>query len=264
MNSRNKYGIKPVIANLLLLALLNGCASMPENPDDPYESWNRSTQAFNDDFDATIMEPLAKGYLFTTPEPVNRGVTNFFSNIDDIGVSINSLLQFKIKQGSMDMGRFLVNTTVGIVGVMDVATLIDLPKHNEDFGQTLGVWGVPPGPYLVLPFWGPSSPRGTAGLVGDALMDPVNYTIFGGFAVSAIGTLSDAIDVTDTRAGLMSSEKMITEAAIDRYSFIKNSYQQHREYLIYDGSVPAKDVLLDMSFDDDPSYNLELSSPEEQ
>jgi len=266
MNTLKTLSDTSRLSSIVLLALLTGCTSAPKNPDDPWESWNRSTQEFNDDFDDTIMKPLAKSYLFTTPEPVDRGVTNFFSNIDDIGVTINSLLQFKLKQAGMDMSRFLVNTTAGVAGVMDVATMIDLPKHNEDFGQTLGVWGVPPGPYLVLPFWGPSSPRGTAGLVGDAFFDPLNYTLFASFAVSAVSTLADVVEVTDTRAGFMTSEKIVNEAAIDRYSFIKESYLQYREFQINDGNISDEDDLLelDMNFEDEPSYKLELYSPTEK
>ncbi|NOR69655.1 MAG: VacJ family lipoprotein [Methylomarinum sp.] len=266
MNTKNVSFTKTLLNSLLLLTMLNGCSSAPTNPDDPWEDWNRGTQEFNDDFDATIMKPLAKGYLFTTPEPIDRGVSNFFSNIDDIGVTINALLQFKLIQAGMDMSRFLINTTAGIAGFIDVSSMIDLPKHNEDFGQTLGVWGVPSGPYLVLPFWGPSSPRGTAGLMGDALMDPLNYTLFAGAAVSAIGTVADVVDVTDQRAGLMSSEKMVDEAAINRYDFIKNSYIQYREHLIYDGNVPEEDdfLELDIDFEEEPSHILELSPPVEE
>jgi len=211
------------------------------------------------------MKPLAKSYLFTTPEPVDRGISNFFSNIDDIGVSINDLLQFKFTQASMDFSRFIVNSTVGVAGFMDVASTVDLPKHNEDFGQTLGTWGVPCGPYLVLPFWGPSSPRGTGGLVGDALMDPLNYTVFGGFAVGIAGTTAHVVDTTDRRAGFMTTEKFVAEAAINRYEFIKNSYIQHREYLINDGNIPEDgdfDPYLD--FEEEPNHKLELSVPQEE
>jgi phospholipid-binding lipoprotein MlaA len=211
------------------------------------------------------MKPLAKGYLFTTPVVVDQGITNFFSNIDDIGVSINGLLQFKLTQAGMDIGRFIVNSTAGVAGFIDVASMLNIPKHNEDFDQTLGVWGVPTGPYLVLPLWGPSSPRGAFGLVGDALMDPLNYTVFAGFAASAAGTVADAVDVTDQRAGHMLTEKVVSEGAIDRYDFIKNSYIQHREYLIHDGNVPeddSYDPYLDI--EQTPDYNLDLSLPVEE
>jgi len=227
---------------ILLFTLLNGCASTPSNVDDPWESWNRSTLEFNEDFDDIIMKPLAKGYLFSTPEPIDRGVSNFFNNIDDIGISINSLLQLKFIDSATDISRFIINSTIGIAGVIDVATMIDLAKHNEDFGQTLGVWGVPSGPYLVLPFWGPSSPRGTAGLIGDGVLDPLNYTIFAGPAISAAGTVADILDSTDKRAGFMTTERFVNEAAINRYDFIKSSYIQYREYLVNDGEIPEDDL----------------------
>jgi len=263
MKTWNNLRVWLLIINLSLLTVLNGCASNPTNPDDPWEDWNRGAQEFNDDFDETIMKPLAKDYLIVTPEPVDRGVTNFFSNIDDIGVTINDLLQFKLIQAGMDMSRFLVNTTAGVAGFMDIATMIDLPKHNEDFGQTLGVWGVPSGPYLVLPFWGPSSPRGTTGLLGDALMDPINYTVFISFAASAASSVSDVLDVTDKRAGLMTTEKIVDEAAINRYDFIRESYLQHREYLINDGNIPEENDLLepDMDLEEDTGHKLKLSAP---
>ena len=256
-----------LFVGLLLSVLLSGCATTQEsNPIDPWENWNRKVQYFNDEVDEYAMTPVAKAYRWVTPVIIDGAISRVFSNIDDIGVTINSLLQFKLKQAGMDMSRFLVNTTAGVAGVMDVATMIDLPKHNEDFGQTLGVWGVPPGPYLVLPFWGPSSPRGTAGLVGDAFFDPLNYTLFASFAVSAVSTLADVVEVTDTRAGFMTSEKIVNEAAIDRYSFIKESYLQYREFQINDGNISDEDDLLelDMNFEDEPSYKLELYSPTEK
>ncbi|MGR9087085.1 MAG: MlaA family lipoprotein [Gammaproteobacteria bacterium] len=238
-------------APLLFAAFLTGCAGSAtpriSQDDDAWEGWNRGAQVFNDSLDDAVMKPLAKGYQAVTPEPVDEGVTHFFSNLGDIGVSINDLLQFKILQGGMDFSRFLINTTAGVAGFFDVAQKIGLPKHNEDFGQTLGVWGVPSGTYLVLPFFGPSSPRDAAGLLGDALLNPLTYvSVFGGAAVNAATAGSKVLDVTDTRAGLLSSEKILDEAAIDRYEFIKNAYRQQREYLIYDGSPPesAEDELL--------------------
>ena len=266
MNTWNKSITRSSIVILLILFVFTGCASTSGDLDDPWENTNRSIQGFNDDFDETIMKPLAKGYIFTTPEPVSRGISNFFSNIDDLGVTINDLLQFKLLQAGNDMSRFFINTTVGIAGFMDIATELDLPKHNEDFDQTLAVWGVPSGPYLVLPFWGPSSPRGIAGLMGDALLDPLNYTVFFGFGANLASTVADVVNVTDTRAGFMTSEKIVSEAAIDRYDFLKGSYQQRRNYLIYDGNVPeGNDFLeLDTEFEDPANYKLELLPPTEE
>lgn len=219
---------------------------------DSFEGFNRSIHEFNESVDKEILKPMAKGYMSVAPEAVEKGVTNFFSNVDDIGVTVNDLLQFKMTQGGMDASRFIVNTTAGGLGVFDVAEMIDLPKHNEDFGQTLGFWGIPSGDFLMLPFVGPSSPRDMVGMVGDALLNPFNYTfLFGGGLALSAGTAGlSALDVTNTRANLMGTEKMINEAASDRYSFIKHAYEQRREYLVHDGNVPNDDVDL---FDEDDS-----------
>jgi phospholipid-binding lipoprotein MlaA len=235
-----------LLSNVFAFSALMGCASTtaPENnKTDSLESWNRGTYAFNDKLDKAVVKPLAKGYQEITPKPVNESITNFFSNINDIGVAVNDLLQLKLLQGGMDLSRFLVNTTVGVGGFFDVAKKINLPKHNEDFGQTLGFWGVPSGTYLVLPFFGPSSPRDTVGLVGDALLNPLTYvSVFGGAAANAATTGSKILEVTDTRSDILSSEKVLDEAAVDRYDFIKNAYMQQREYLIYDGEPPENDI----------------------
>jgi phospholipid-binding lipoprotein MlaA len=233
---------------------LGGCATTGSDSNDIWQGWNRGTQSFNDDVDKAILKPLAKGYVAITPDPVDEGVTNFFSNINDVGVTINDLLQLKLLQSGMDLSRFVINTTAGVAGIFDVAKLVDLPKHHEDFGQTLGFWGVPAGPYLVLPFIGPSSPRDTVGLIGDALLNPLTYvSIFGGVAGSAATSGANVLDVTDTRAGLMSTEKVVNEGAVNRYDFIKNAYQQHREYLVHDGNPPSNDI--DLEDDDSSSSN---------
>jgi phospholipid-binding lipoprotein MlaA len=230
------------IGAVLLSSALGGCASSAKPPpdgNDPWESWNRDVHEFNQDFDKAIMKPLAKGYDDVVPNPVDESVTNVFSNINDIGVFINDFLQLKFEQGGMDVGRFLINTTVGVVGIFDVAKEINLPKHDEDFGQTLGFWGVPSGSYMVLPFLGASSPRDAAGLLGDALFNPLTYvSFFGGFAANAATAAATGVDATDTRSDLMQSEKILNEASIDRYDFVKNAYNQRREYLIYDGNPP--------------------------
>lgn len=234
-------------ASLIISGVLGGCATTPKssssNADDPLADWNRGAQSFNDDVDDVILKPMAEGYLWATSDAVDEGVTNFFSNLNDIGVTVNDLLQFKMLQAGMDASRFLINTTVGVVGVFDVAKHLDLPKHDEDFGQTLGYWGIPSGPYLVLPFAGASSPRDAVGLLGDAILSPLTYSfLLSGGLVNVISIASSAVDVADTRAGLMSSGKMIDEAAVDRYEFIKNSYLQHREFLVNDGNVPTQDA----------------------
>jgi phospholipid-binding lipoprotein MlaA len=232
-----------VLAAAIAVLLLDGCAGTPKNPDDPYEGWNRGAQKFNDNLDKYIMKPVAKGYRWITPAFVDRGITNFFNNLGDIGVSINDVLQAKFAQGGMDAGRFLINTTAGIGGFIDVAAKIDMPKHEEDFDQTMGVWGVPSGSYLVIPFIGPSSPRGIGGLAGDALMSPLTYAFLPSQAIySAISTGLSATRAVDARADVLEGEKIASEAAIDRYDYFKNAYLQHREYLLYDGKVPERDL----------------------
>lgn len=234
-----------LMSSLVISSVLGGCATTSTvNEQDPWEGWNRGAQEFNDDLDKAVVKPVAKGYLAITPKFIDNGISNFFSNLNDIGVTVNDLLQLKMLQAGMDGSRFLVNTTAGVAGFVDVATMIDLPKHTEDFGQTLGFWGVPSGNYLVVPFMGASSPRDVAGAVGDALLNPLTYTFVfagGGAAISAINAGAKTVDVTDTRADLIPTEKIVDEASVDRYSFIKNAYQQRREYLLHDGNIPEED-----------------------
>lgn len=236
--------------SLILVVLLNGCATAPstkvEDERDPWEGWNRNVQTFNDNLDKYAMKPVAEGYSWIMPDFANQGITNFFSNIDDIGVTINDLFQLKFSQTGSDGTRFLVNTIAGIGGFVDVATMIDFEKHNEDFDQTLGVWGVPSGPYLVLPFFGPSTPRGVGGLVGDAAMNPISYIDSGIITGSLF-----AVNTIDRRADNLITEKIATEAAVDRYDFFKNAYFQRREYLILDGNVPEEEDDLDVDFEGD-------------
>ena len=237
MNMQNLN--KPLLSSLILSITLAGCASTtPPPPSDPWTGWNHGTQDFNDGLDKHILKPLAQGYQYITPTFVNDGITNFFSNVNDIGVTFNDLFQLKFSQSGQDASRFLINTTAGAAGFIDVANYFDLPKHNEDFGQTLGFWGVPSGNYLVLPFYGPSSPRDTLGLIGDAALNPITYvSIFGGGVVNAITAGGRAVDVVDHRAELMTKEKILDESTVDRYDSLKSSYQQNREYLINDGKT---------------------------
>ena len=226
------------IVTCILTIMLQACASMPNSAvNDPWEDWNRDVQAFNDHLDDYVMKPVAEAYRWITPDFVDRGITNFFSNIDDVGVVINDFLQVKFEQGGMDTGRFLVNTTAGVGGFVDVASMIDLPKHNEDFDQTLGVWGVPMGPYMVLPIFGPSSPRGIMGLIGDALLNPLTYFGFISDLTSAISGGLGAVNAIDTRAELLEAERIADEAAIDRYQFFRDAYLQQRENLLKDGNI---------------------------
>ena len=225
---------------LLVLAalLLSGCATIdgPRDPRDPLESYNRAMYEFNDDFDRALFRPLAEGYDKVMPKPLNNGVSNFFSNLDDVVVLLNDLLQLKFKQGLSDLGRITWNSTVGLLGLIDVASHMDLPKHNEDFGQTLGYWGVGSGPYLVLPFLGPSSVRDSAGLVADWQVDLLAEV---DSEDSRWGLI--ALNAVDTRAGLLRASRVLDSASLDPYSFMRDAYLQRRQSLVYDGSPPQEE-----------------------
>lgn len=233
MKSNTSSNPLAFVFGVIFLIAVSGCATTSNDPRDPIEGWNRGVQVFNDKLDKYALKPVAQGYQWITPSFVDTGVTNFFSNIQDIAVTINDLLQFKLKQGGSDAARFLINSTVGLAGFFDVASYWNLEKHNEDFGQTLGVWGIPPGPYLVLPFIGPSSPRGTVGLIGDTLMNPVTYIDETAIRLGLFG-----LNTIDTRADFLTASKIAEEAALDRYEFLRNSYIQRREFLVTDGLVP--------------------------
>jgi phospholipid-binding lipoprotein MlaA len=218
---------------LLASALFGGCAH--NNARDPLEPLNRGIYAFNDAVDSVVLKPVATGYREVIPQIVRTGVTNFFSNLDDIVVVLNGLLQFKLPQALSDTARFLVNSTVGLLGVIDVATHLGLEKHNEDFGQTLGYWGVADGPYLVLPFLGPSSVRDGVGRMVDGRVDTVRWQDHVRTRNQFMG-----LRIVNTRAGLLGSEKVLETAAIDEYSFVRDAYLQRRRSLVYDGNPPPE------------------------
>jgi phospholipid-binding lipoprotein MlaA len=235
------------------LGLLGGCASVPGPPDerDPFESYNRAMYAFNDSVDKAVVRPVAQTYKDYTPRLLQTGISNFFDNLDDLTVLVNDLLQFKLKQAVSDFGRILWNSTVGIFGLIDVASHMDLPKHDEDFGQTLAVWGIPDGPYIVLPLLGPSNARDTVGWVGDIYVDPL-------FTLEEDGSIYwglIALRFIDTRADLLSASRVLEQAAIDPYIFMRDAYLQHRRNLIYDGNPPQEES---MQFDPDIDADLEL------
>lgn len=234
---------------LVLLLCLNSGTVMADakNTNDPLEGWNRNVQTFNDTLDDYFMKPTAEGYQYITPTVIDKGVTNFFSNIDDISVVANDLLQYKLLQSGQDFGRLLVNSTLGLGGLIDVASKLDLPKHNEDLDQTLGYWGVPSGPYLVLPVIGPSTPRGVLGVAGDTAANPINW-------INPVGIPwgTGGLRTLDTRADLLSATRIVDQASIDRYEFIRNAYFQQRNYLIHDGNPP-----LDQELEEEMDIELE-------
>jgi phospholipid-binding lipoprotein MlaA len=215
-------------------AVLAGCATSG-NPKDPIEGFNRAMFAFNDGLDTVIIKPVAKGYDAVLPSPVKTGVSNFFSNIADFFIGINNVLQGKVSDGASDFGRLAVNTTIGLLGVLDIATEMGLEKHNEDFGQTFGSWGVGDGAYVVLPIFGPRTARDTVGLVLDVKADPVGDLDH----VPTKNTLT-VLRLIDGRASLLPADKVIEEASLDKYSYIRGAYLQRRRNLIYDGNAPRQ------------------------
>lgn len=225
---------------MALLITLSGCATTGVVDErDPWENWNRKVHSFNETLDDNAMKPIAKAYRWITPKFIDTALTNAFSNIDDIGVFVNDALQGKFAQAGLDFSRFLVNTTAGLGGLIDVASTVKLEKHKEDFGQTLGSWGVPTGPYMVLPLLGPSSARGAFGLVGDAAMNPLTYL------APYISIPTNATELTDIRADLLDTEKTAeAAAAFGEYEFYRNSYIDRRQFLVSDGVESDEDDLL--------------------
>ena len=215
-----------------MAGLLGGCATSG-NPKDPIEGFNRAMFSFNEGLDTVIIKPVAQGYDTALPTPVKTGVTNFFGNIADVFIAVNNLLQGKVPEAASDAGRFLVNSTVGILGVFDWATDMGLEKHEEDFGQTFGRWGVGNGAYVVVPFFGPRTVRDTVGLVLDVKADPVAN-------VDHIPTRNTllAVRIASDRATLLPADKVIEEAALDKYSYVRDGYLQRRRSLIHDGNAP--------------------------
>lgn len=227
------YVKSTVLALALGMAmLLGGCATTAGNKD-PMEGFNRTMFAFNEGLDAAIIRPVAKGYEFVAPTFVRTGVTNFFSNVADVFIAVNNLLQGKPVEAASDAGRFLVNSTVGIFGLLDVATEWGLEKHDEDFGQTFGRWGMDTGAYLFLPVFGPRDVRDGIGLVFDIAADPlVNIN-----DMSVRNSLA-ALYIINNRAMLLPADKIIDEAALDKYSYLRDAYLQRRRSLVFDGRPP--------------------------
>jgi len=219
------------------VALLSGCATTStSNVNDPLEGYNRVMYSFNNTLDKVIIKPAAISYDAVTPDPIQKGVSNFFSNLNEITVIINDLLQLKFGQAFHDTGRFLLNSTVGVAGIFDIAGYAGHEKHNEDFGQTLAVWGVDSGPYFVVPFFGPRTVRDTFGLVADIYTDPVTYIDH-----TATRNAVTAVQVIDHRANLLGTKEVLDEATDDEYVFVRDAYLQRRQNLIYDGNPPEED-----------------------
>ncbi|UCE30993.1 MAG: VacJ family lipoprotein [Burkholderiales bacterium] len=226
---------------LALLAALAGCATTGSQTPrsaarDPLEPLNRAVFSFNDTVDRLLLEPAAKVYDEAVPELGKFMLRGFFGNIADAWTAVNNLLQGKPREAASDGARVAINSTFGFFGVADVASELGLEKHREDFGQTLGRWGVPPGPYLVLPFFGPSTVRDGLGLWADVAADRTEAVV-GSDAVAAV----NAVRIIDARARLLRAGQLMESIALDPYLFVRNGYLQRRRSLVYDGDPPPED-----------------------
>lgn len=232
----------PTIKLLLLTSLLQlaACASQPENPD-PWEGFNRKVYAFNDVADKYVAKPAAKAYQAITPNFLERGIDNVFSNLREFLNVIADLSQLKFQAAANDSGRFLINSTVGVGGFFEVASYIGLEKRTEDFGQVLGYWGVGPGPYVMLPILGPSTVRDSGGALLDSQIDALSQ-------IDHVSTRNQlrVLNLVNTRANLLKTESLLSG---DRYTFLRDAYLQRREYLISDGAV-AEDSFGEEEFEE--------------
>jgi phospholipid-binding lipoprotein MlaA len=246
------------VVGLVLAVLLSGCANAParedRDPHDPFERYNRAVYRFNDALDRNVARPVAVVYQEKVPQPARTGVNNFANNLSYPVVIVNNALQGKFGDAVADTGRFVINTTIGILGIFDPASKLGLERNNEDFGQTLGVWGAGPGPYLVLPILGPSTVRDASGLAVDSFyFDPMVTEIdtpdrYGVFLLRGI----------DTRARLLEADRFL-EDEFDPYITIREAYLQRRRHLIYDGDPPPDEFDDDWNddWDDDDDWEWE-------
>ena len=224
--------------NRFLLVLLVAFPIFGEEINDPFEDLNRDIFIFNEKLDEKLLKPAALTYRKVTPQFARTGVTNFFNNLEEIDTTINQVLQGEIKYAFNDAGRFVINSTIGLFGLIDVASKMGLERHEEDFGQTLGVWGFDSGPYIMIPFLGPSNPR-------DLLSRPISSFLSGTFAMedNDVKLTLVGIDALETRERLLDAETLIIG---DKYIFIKDAYIQSREYEINNGSTEDDEFLDDM------------------
>ena len=227
---------KSVLRTLLLMLLLAGaagCATTGNDPRDPLEGFNRAMYSFNDGFDEAIGKPVATAYRDLLPSPVRSGVRNFFANIADLWIGANNLLQGKPADAITDWVRFAFNSTIGLFGLIDIASEIGIEKHDEDFGQTFGRWGANDGAYVVWPFLGSSSVRDSVGLVFDIGLDPVLQ-----HKPVRVRNAMAVLRATSKRADLLDASRILEEAALDKYVFQRDAYLQRRRNQVYDGNPP--------------------------
>ena len=229
-----------VLRRALLVAALvaiAGCAATPSRDapsrDDPFEPMNRVSYRVHEVVDGQIVKPVIQAYVDYTPRLVRQGISNFFNNIDDMFSIINDFLQWKLDKAGNDMGRVMINTGPGLLGLIDIASDAGIPRGNEDFGQTFGYWGFPQGPYIFIPVFGPTTVRDGTGWIIRGYANPVGY-------IDDIATRNIlwTLNLVDLRASALQTESLVNQAAIDPYTFIRRAYLQRRQFLVYDGQPP--------------------------
>ena len=238
------------VLGVVFLLGISGCVTLPPNskrsPQDPWESWNRGVYRVNDKLDRAVLKPVAKTYVRAVPAPARTGISNVLSNLKMTTVMINDGLQGKFRAAAVDLARFALNLTVGFGGLLDPATQAGLARNDEEFGQTLGVWGVPAGPFLELPFLGPSDVRDGPARIVDFFTGPLHYT-----RNAEVGWGIFGMGLVDLRADLLTLEPTLN-TVYDPYAFIRDAYLQRRAYLISDGKV-SDEPLEDPGADDSPA-----------
>ena len=216
-------------------ALLGGCAAAPSR-DDPFEPWNRAMYEVHQVVDGHVVKPIAEAYVKTMPEQIRTGVSNFFGNIDDIFTGINNVLEGRGNQAGDDFGRVLLNSTFGIGGILDLASMAGINKDKKDFGITFGKWGAPQGPYFFVPLFGPTTVRDGTGVVVRYFLSPIGYINEIPLRNSLYG-----IGYLDLRAQALSAESVLDTAALDRYRYLRNAYLKNRRYQVYEGKLPPEE-----------------------
>ncbi|MBP9063532.1 MAG: VacJ family lipoprotein [Aquabacterium sp.] len=240
------------VLSVPVVLMVSGCAT--RHSPDPLESWNRDVFAFNDSVDVHVLKPLAEGYVKVTPDPVRTGVRNFFGNISDVWTSVNLFLQGRFKDGAASTMRVMVNSTLGLGGLIDLSTPMRLDRYREDLGQTLGVWGMPSGPYLVWPIMGPSTVRDSASIVGDTYFSAT--TLFDGAREDNLVRLLNGVS---TRAAYLSATDLVDQVALDKYAFTRDAYLQRRQSLIDEGQSSHNE---DAEEDEAPQPRYDLPEAE--
>jgi phospholipid-binding lipoprotein MlaA len=223
------------IAAVAFALLLSGCASAPGRVDDPFEPWNRAMYAIHKPLDDNVAKPIAQAYVDYVPRLFRMGVSNVLNNIDDLFSGINGLLQGKLEKAGNDFGRVTLNTGMGFGGLFDLASEMGIPRGNEDFGQTFGYWGIPQGPYLFIPLWGPTTVRDGTGSIIRIWYGPLGYLPYVPLRNSLYG-----LAAVDLRANALGTTSLVDQASLDPYTFIRRAYLQRREYEVYDGKPPPE------------------------